>query len=354
MKYIPIIAINSSKEKVSAYDIIKSKIIDHSEIVINFFDYCNMTCVFCPQDHTDRVGTSSREIISKTNIVLDYIHQNKSTNTFLIHLMGGELFQDELISEGILNDYSDFIRIVNSNIPNGITVEYNFITNLVFKDTIPVLQFLDDNNLKIAVSYDPTGRFNSAQFKIFEKNIEIFKSKIRMVSTVMTKSNITKLYIGDSYYKYLYDLFTCHWDHLLVADGYSEILDNQLPTEREIRDFYIYLVDNYPRIINVEQFLTKVYQVNKMSCTRGNSLTIFSDNSIPPGCSGSVITKNSSIGYTGGSKIVNNFIDSNQCLSCEYYSRCNLTCFINNDYKNLVKDPGGCPYKGVFEYVESR
>ena len=40
MKYIPIVAVNSSKEKVSAYDIIKSKIIDHSEIVINFFDYC--------------------------------------------------------------------------------------------------------------------------------------------------------------------------------------------------------------------------------------------------------------------------------------------------------------------------
>jgi hypothetical protein len=158
---------------------------------------------------------------------------------------------------------------------------------------------------------------------------------------------------GDSYFEYLYSFFPCHWDHLLVADDYSEILDNQMPTERQIKEFYIHLVDNYPRVLNVEQFLTRG-TVQKMSCTRGNSLTIFSDNSIPPGCSGSIITKNSNAGFTGDSKIVHNFIDSNECLSCEYYSRCNLTCFINNDYKNLVKDPSGCPYKGVFEYVERR
>jgi hypothetical protein len=349
MKYIPIVAVNSIKEEISAYDIIKSKIIDHSEIVINFFDYCNMNCVFCPQDHSDKQGTSLTEILSKTDIVLDYVRKNTSTNLFLLHLMGGELFQDDLIDGGILEHFGEFIRVLESKKPDNVTFEYNFITNLALTRTDKLLDFVIKHEIELAVSYDPTGRFNQKQLELFKKNIEIFKPYIRMVSCVMTKPSIDKIIFGDQYFDYLYENFDCHWDHLLVSNSKMDYL---LPSEQDIKNFYIHLVDHYPRVINVEQFLNKTQQ-QKMGCTRGNSLTVFSDNSIPNGCSGSAVVKDTITEYTEDSGIVGRFIEQNMCLSCEYYSRCNLTCFMNNEYKNLVRDPQGCPYQSVFKYAET-
>jgi sulfatase maturation enzyme AslB (radical SAM superfamily) len=351
MKYIPIVK-QLPAENLSAYKIIQSKVIDHAEVVINFFDYCNMQCVFCPQDHTDRVGTSKQEILSKAEIVLDYIRSNSSTNTFLLHLMGGELFQDDLIDGRILEYFSEFIDTVESKKRLDATVDYNFITNLIFDRTDAVLDFVRKHNLELAISYDSAGRFNKSQLERFKQNVEIFKPYIRIVSCVMTQENINRVTEGDGYFDYLYSNFDCHWDHLLIADTYKH-LDQQLPSESQLRDFYIHLVDNYPNTVNVQQFLNKK-DSQKMSCTRGNSLTIFSDNSMPHGCSGSAVVKNSTTEFTGDSKIVHNFIDSNMCLSCKYYSRCNLTCFIHNDYKNLVRDASGCPYQQVFEYAEGK
>lgn len=346
MKVIPIKQVN---KELTSYEIIGNKVIDHSEIVVNFFDYCNMKCSFCPQDHSDKQGTTKEEILSKTKYILDYVNENQKTKSFFLHLMGGELFQDDLIDDGILNHFDDFIDILEKNKRHNSELSYNFITNLIFDNTTEVLKFLKKNNLKINISYDPTGRFNKEQFIKFKNNVEIFKSHINLFSCVMTQKSMEKIIEGDDYFDYLYKHFDCHWDHLLVGD---EKIGSMLPTEKEITDFYIHLVKHYPDVINVRQFFEK-NKDQKMSCTRGNSLTIFSDNSIPLGCSGSVILKNSNTSDNWSNKIVHNFLEENMCLSCEYYSRCNLTCFIHNDYKNLVKNPQGCPYKLVFEYVQT-
>ena len=346
MKVIPI---SVAKEDVTAYKIIANKIIEHAEIVVNFFDYCNMRCSFCPQNHEDKQGITREEILSKTEHILEWVEKNENTNVFLLHLMGGELFQDDLIDNGILEHFSEFINILESKKRVGTTLQYNFITNLVFERTNEVINFLNKEDLKIAISYDSTGRFNREQFQVFKHNVELFKPYIRLFSCVLTRKSMEKVMQGDVYYDYLYNLFDCHWDHLLVGD---DNIDLMLPTEQEITDFYIHLVKYYPKVLNVEQFLHK-NKTQKMSCTRGNSLTIFSDNSIPIGCSGSVVLKNPKTVNNWSSEIVNNFLDEKMCLTCEYFSRCNLTCFINNDHKNLVKNPEGCPYKLVFDYVES-
>lgn len=347
MKVIPI---KHVQEELSAYKIIESKVIDHSEVVVNFFDYCNMSCSFCTQDHNDKQGTSREEILSKTEIILDYIEQNTKTKVFFLHLMGGELFQDDLIENNILDHFSEFIEIIDSKKKPDIEIHYNFITNLVFSKTNEVLDFIKKHNLEIAISYDPTGRFNKEQFKKFKENIEIFKPYIKLFSCVMTIKSIEKVMKGDVYFDYLYNLFDCHWDHLLVADENIAVM---LPTEQQLVDFYIHLVNDYPKVINVRQFLEK-NKTQKMSCTRGNSLTIFSDNSIPTGCSGSVVLKDAKTLANHTSQIVHNFLNENMCLTCEYFSRCNFTCFVHNDYKNLVKDATGCPYKVVFDYVENK
>jgi hypothetical protein len=265
--------------------------------------------------------------------------------------MGGELFQDELIDNNFLNYFSEFIETLESQKPSDKKISYNFITNLIFTKTDDILNFLKKYNLKIAISYDPVARFNKTQLLQFKKNIDIFKPFIRVVSSVMTKQNIQHIMNGDDYFDYLYNNFTIHFDHLLVGD---EKFDYMMPTEKNVYDFYCFLLDNYPKCLNVLQFLEKNYKTTKMSCTRGNSYTIFADNSIPIGCSGSVVLKHNKTAENWSTKIIDNFLIENECLTCKYYSRCNLTCFVNNDYSKLVKDINGCTYKKVFEYAEIR
>lgn len=339
------------KKQDTDYSVIKNKIIDHSEIVVNFFDHCNMRCSFCTQDHDSREGASKQEILAKVPLISDYINNNTSTVDFLLHLMGGELFQDEYIDAGFLDFYSEFIEQMQRNVRPGAVLHFNFITNLVFTRTEEVKDFFDRHKLKFAISYDPVGRFTRQEFEIFKTNVEIFKEYITLVSCQMTKQSMRKIIQGDDYFTYLYNLYECHWDHLLVGD---EKLEKMMPKNSEVYAFYTHLVDNYPKCVNIRQFVTTEAKISKMGCTRGNSFTIFSDNSIPVGCSGSVVLKNNKTENNWSSKIVDNFIQENECLSCEYYSRCNLTCFVHNDYKNIVKDIDGCVYKKVFQYSDEK
>lgn len=339
------------KEDEPTYEMIKSKIIDHAEIVVNFFDHCNMRCVFCPQDHESKVGATREDILAKVPIIVNYLRLNSKTDNFLLHVMGGELFQDEFIDEGFLGYYSEFIEQLEAQKPPHAILNFNFITNLIFTRRKEMMDFINKHSLDLAISYDPSGRFNARQFELFKENIELFKDRIRMVSLGMTNVNIDKLVNHkDPYFDYLYDLYDMYFDHLLVGDEKSASL---MPTEKEMYQLYCLLLDKYPKVMNVQQFQDKSTKKNKMSCTRGNSLTVFADNSVPMGCSGSVVLKNNKTEDNWSTKIIDNFLTENMCLTCEYYQRCNLTCFVHNDYGKMVKDIEGCVYKRVFEYADS-
>ena len=313
------------------YDLIRSKIPSYAEIIVNFFDHCNMSCVFCPQDHDDRTGASWEEIKSKVDPICRFIELNPSEE-FHIHLMGGELFQDEFIDQGFLNFYSEFMLMIKERCPTK-KFDFNFITNLVFEQVNKVAKFCELYDLKIAVSYDSFGRFNSSQFELFKKNIEVIAPYIRMISLTMTKQSMEKIIEGDEYFDYLYSRFPCDWDHLLPG---HETLKAMMPAESDLLEFYKTLADKYPDCINMKAFTEKTSEthINSMPCTRGNSFTIFADNSVPKGCSGSVILKNATNTQNStGPTVIHNFLDSRDCFHCKYYKRCTFSCFIHNDYK---------------------
>jgi len=330
------------------YELIDSKVIDYAEIVVILFENCNLECVFCPQNHNSNLGTSEKEIISKTTKIIEWIKKNNRSNYFKIHIMGGELFQDKFIESNFLNYYQNFIDVIKKEITDKNLV-FNFVTNLVFKKNEPVINFLKTNNLKFSVSYDSNGRFKKNEFEIFKQNIEIFKDYIEMISLVATKQNIKNLINGDNYYDYLYENFICHWDSFLPS---VEISEKLMPSERELLEFYKVLVDKYPKTLNAEYFLNG--ENNKMSCTRGNSFTILHDNTIPNGCSGSIFLKNGETKNLGSEQIVINFLNSYDCFSCEYYKNCSFTCFIQNDYKKIKRDLGKCVFKEVYKYVDNK
>ena len=329
------------------YKIIDTKVIDYAEIVVCLFDHCNLRCVFCPQDHDLLDGATEKEILSKVSGIVDWIKNNQRSKYFKLHIMGGELFQDQFIQAGFINYYQKFVDEINTQTQDlDKHIVFNFISNLVFLETQPVLDFIENNNFKISVSYDTKGRFATGQFDIFKDNIELFKHRIEMISSVMTRQTMIAITEGDEYYDYLYSNFKCDWDSFLPSVEKSQFL---MPKESESLAFYKKLVKDYPKCINIKPFVDTTPQ-NKMSCTRGNSYTVMYDNTNPTGCSGSALLREAKTEDLGSTKIINNFMEKYDCFSCEFFQRCPFTCFIKQDYKFLVDDEAQCVFKSTFEY----
>jgi hypothetical protein len=289
--------------------------------------------------------------MKKADLIIDYINNNKRSTDFKIHVMGGELFQDRWIENGFLDIYSDFISLIRSKVIKTKFPDFNFITNLVFEKTEEVYSFLEKNSLLLSISYDSKGRFNPDQFIVFQKNVERFKDKIRMVSCVATSQNIRALISGnDKYFSYLYNHFPCDWDSLIPAVKGAQ---HMMPSETLLLEFYKHLVDHYPECINISYFTGEEFH-NRMSCTRGNSFTILPDNTSPKGCSGVLYLKDPSSNDLFSGSIVEKFLQNYNCFECEFFKKCPFTCFIKNDYSKIERDLGECVFKETFKYVESK
>ncbi len=45
-----------------------------------------------------------------------------------------------------------------------------------------------------------------------------------------------------------------------------------------------------------------------------------------------------------------NFLMENYCLTCEYFQRCGLGCFLHSDYTKRI-ELNDCVFKMVFDYI---
>lgn len=331
----------------SIYDVLDNKVVTHGEVVVCLFEHCNLNCVFCPQDHSSILGASREEILAKVEPIAEWINNNPRKQDYKLHIMGGELFQDRWIDQGFLDIYEEFITTLN--VRTNRYIHFNFITNLVFTRKTEVMNFLTRNQLKVSISYDPSGRFSPKDRELFWDNIRMFQDHISMVSLVATKQNIQKITLGDEEFDSLYYNYTCDFDHFLPSVASSRVL---MPSEKELYQFYKVLIDRYPKCLNIEHFVNQK-PANKMICTRGNSLTIMPDGAKPQGCSGSVFLQDAQTEELGGPQIVENFLSKYNCFECEYFARCPLSCFIKQDYKHIEQDMDECVFKATFRYADS-
>lgn len=334
------------------YNFLGSKVVDYGEIVVCFFEHCNLRCVFCPQDHDSTLGASREEILEKVPRITHWINSNKKSLYFKLHLMGGELFQDYWLERGFLEIYQEFLDSVREGVDPKKTVVFNFITNLVFNESScdQIKNFIVRNGLKISISYDPSGRFNGPQKNTFLANVKALSNYIEMVSVVLTRGNIKAIMRGDETLELLHGQFTIDFDHFLPS---VESSDQLLPYDSEKQAFYKFLVDKYPNCLNVEPFMADE-KVRRMTCTRGNSLTIMSGRDEVSGCSGSVFLKGGDFDYLEKPKIVENYLQKYDCLTCDYYKKCPFSCFISESYDSPKRDLEDCIFKDVFRYAESK
>lgn len=327
-------------------NMLSDKVSEMSEIEIHLFEYCNLSCSFCGQDHKNKEGMDS--VVDKAKIVIDFM--KKSTlKHHVVNIMGGEIFNDD-ITDKMFVDYNAFCIQVNYfAMQRGLTVRFNFVTNLIFTKNIENVQYLlmYVENSMISTSYDFSGRgLDINRMMTFKANLERFKDRIGVVGFVLTKPSIRKLLADkDKFFKEtLYKNYPIYFDWYVP----EATADKMMPSEQEMLDALLYLAEHYPNTEPVKSMLEN--EQNQMTCFSLNKTTI-----LPSGkevtCRYLEYDKDkfiNEIDYSSNANIVQAHLDRHDCMSCKYYNRCQFRCFVQADWKDQERLPT-CFLKTFFD-----
>jgi len=313
---------------------------NRGEIIVTLFEWCDLKCKFCNQDHNSNVGMDT--IRDKTYAIDDAIHKLKSIgkNYFSIHLMGGEVFSD-FVDNSCFDDYKYLYDKYNSD-----NTEICMTTNFIFDNVDRVKQLLKDcPDMKLMTSYDPSGRFSEKNEQIFLENIEMFNRlhKVKSINVIMTKPNIRKFLDGDRdtfdklYYKN-YDFFFDYY----TPEKNAEIMS---PTDIQLRDLMKLMIERYPSVEPFRSISKKENQ--KMTCQ--DTYTI-----MPTGEGGfCTILLDDRNNFIPKEKLEKSWVEEYGCLECKYFQRCGLGCFLGNHLYSY-KTQEVCWLSEVYDYVEGR
>lgn len=323
------------------------------EYTLHLFEKCNLSCNFCWQDHTASIGLDT--VCEKAKILCGMIDDD-THQSFTINVMGGEIFADDVFTDKMLSDYVALCSTTHTHVvAQGKTVTFNFVSNLVTTKTDQIRHLLSTLrelgvDAHLVTSYDARGRFNKAQFDNFKENIELLRDEIICVSMLLTKPVIYNLIAGkDEYFKYLYNEgFYIYFDYYSPADDHLLVG----PSDKDLLRAFYFLVDNYPNVHPIKEWMEN--HTNYMSCRSSKLIN-------PDGTTcmcGNLLVDNKAVVTFFKSKIQRNnndaiedsFLNKWDCLSCEYFSRCTLGCFVQHDFMKRG-ELTQCPFKLTFDKI---
>lgn len=303
---------------------------------------CNLSCVFCWQQHDK---THDAKIM--TRIVQQIFNEDPKTDT-LYNIMGGEIFAD-FIQDSTITSFK-----TNNQFHHKKT--YNWLTNLII-DIDRFIVFLTElplNNVW-CTSYDPVGRFNQRQKQEWFNNLTYLLErnfKPHSISIVLTKQNIEYIMKGDPIFQKVYDLgLPLFFDFLSPFPHKS--FNEMFPTESLVQEFFYFLIDNYPKCGPVSEWMDLVPL--KASCR--NSMIIGYDTDIITNCGNNSATKDSKrieLVDLSATSLQHSYIEERQCLSCEWLDVCPLGCFLNHQTNGFTDLPAGeCMYRNALSYIKT-
>lgn len=328
--------------------LLKSKVPNQSEIELHLFEFCNLRCHFCGQDHDDKTGM--HEIRSKIKRVTEFIAENPSKH-HILNIMGGEIFNDQ-IEDSLFDEYLYFATEIHKFASQlGHSCQFNWVTNLVFTKTQRVeklLRALQSQGIKtqLSTSYDFAGRKNKTWIAdAFKTNLAHFKNDIYTIGFVLTRPAIQFLLEShDEYFEELYQHYPLYFDFYVPENGAAVLM----PSDDEILQAYTFIAKNYPNVSPVKELLTN--EMNKMTCYSLNKLTLLPNGrevkcrylDYKPG------DFKTELDYSSNDNIIMSFIEENQCLSCEWYDRCGFRCFVQADWAKR-QAASECIFKTFFK-----
>jgi radical SAM protein with 4Fe4S-binding SPASM domain len=201
----------------------------------------------------------------------------------------------------------------------------------------------------LSTSYDFQGRGYAGKINsLFARNLKEFKEYIYTIGFVLTSPAIENfLNNHDPYFEMIYKDYTLYFDYYVPEENNCDVL---MPSDEELYNAFIYTATHYPNIYPVKDWVENLE--NKMTCYSLNKLTV-----LPNGehvtCRYLSYKKGSfenDIEYKSNSNIITSYIDKNECLSCEWYDRCSLRCFVQADWVKREK-MDMCLYKKFFNEI---
>lgn len=322
-----------------------------AEYFINLFEHCNLRCAFCWQDHESTVGMSS--ISDKAVVIIDKaLESGKTEHT--INLMGGELFSDE-ITDDLFLEYKNLVEVVSAELSGkGHSAVFNFVTNLVFtkyERVRELLTYLQGKGIEthLTSSWDATGRFSGGTESVFFTNLAHFIGDVRIVSIVITKQCIdwfTSSRSDKASFHRLLSMVPVYFD--TYSPEYRS--DKMAPKASELQRMYLYLLDNYP-----DTHPVAAWSDNTAISLNCRSSVVIGPDGYQGGCGALVPEKIKNdmavpVEVLDNVNIENTFVDKNDCLSCEFFDRCGLGCFL---LQNMSKfnDLDDCLYKDIHRKI---
>lgn len=305
-------------------DILKDKKGGLKEAHLVLFEYCNLRCSFCHQDHESKIGMDS--IMSKVETL---ISTTPSTDSYVINLTGGELFVDE-INDSLFDVYFEAGKRLFEYFDDPLI---SFGTNLVYRKYGRVIDLIERlrefGRVTLSTSYDPAGRFNASDKELFFENLEKMKDHISTVNVVITKQNIETFLEGreGSEFSYLCDNFNVCFDHYIP----SELYNQHQPSEDLIGKLYIKLNEKYPN-----SYPLKDWKRNAFNPTTCRSTKIVNKDGAVTTCwseAGKDAILDEREGLIAKDEAELNFLEHYGCFSCDYYQRCTLRCFLHHSVR---------------------
>ena len=334
--------------------ILEKKRDPEQEYTLHLFEYCNLRCSFCWQDHENRVGLDT--IIQKLDPIEKFL-QTETRDSVVFNAMGGEVFAPEIFDEHMLQQYKDLswgIKELGKKYNKQVKV--NWVTNLVTNKISLIEDLMNYSstiglNAQLVTSYDPRGRFNVNDFIAFKANMNYFGKRITCISMLLNSPNIDYILKDkDPYFKELYNKgYYIYFDYYMP----DESADIQAPTDEQLRQVFQHLIDKYPKVHPVADWINN--KKNYASCR--TSKLVLADGTMC-NCGNLVQDEkvikfySSKIEKADNSAIENKFLEKYDCVSCEYLDRCTLSCFMQHDYK-FREELDECVYKITHRYIDN-
>lgn len=321
-------------------DLLKKKKGQTKEAHLILFEYCNLRCSFCHQDHDSKVGLNSiQEKVSKL------IENTDQSDKYIINLTGGELFLDEF-DDGMFEEYFQAGKRLLEHFEDAVLV---LGTNLVYRRVERVVELIERlrvyGEVVLATSFDPAGRFSEDNKKLFFSNLDKVAPYVQTVNVVITKQNIEYFLKGSGgeEFKALCDNFNVYFDHYIPSQMYEYIQ----PDEDLISQLYLFLNEHYPNSYPLKDWKQNYF--NETSC---RSTKIVNKDNVVTTC-WSEAGKDSIIDEVGGlaakATAEANFMDKYNCIACEYYTRCGMRCFLHHSF--IADGNDICQIKKMFDVI---
>lgn len=320
--------------------LLQKKYSNYVEIELHLHEKCNMNCIFCCQNHND-TPTDKERLTKKLEIIKDF-SSKQVLNKYVINLMGGELLSDDIDDE-VFSLYIWFVKEIKA-ILKGKEVRYAITTNLIFSNTERVKNLVETLKsfctFSLGISYDPKLRpWSHFQLEcIFKPNVEIFKSYIKNVSTVLHKKTIDFLLKeNDVYLTYLYNSFELDFSYYVPKSNNgksTEYLKSIIPSEEDLKNILFFLKEKYPNSNPVKQLLNNPF--NTFQCCSKNRILIDAYNQTSNCLYLADKYKQDEFSVSLDKNNLENLIDSTvkrkECLSCEFFNKCTFPCFALDNY----------------------